>query len=269
MNCREAREGLWPPERPRLLDPEIERAREHVRHCPECARYFQQDRAVLDSWHRLRGVRAPLRVRLHVFQALARARGEGGEVRIAEESTGAPTGEVGRSRARRWMAVAIVALIVVGSVSVVFGSTWSQERVASEPEPAAAGSEAAFVEDYLRRAVGEDYLETSDRAEIARFLRRELGLQSELLELSGLVPTRVEICLLEGRRGAMVVYRLDGERVTHYLVPKRAEDRPPRVAREHGALAVVTWASSTIEEALVGQVSPDTLLQLARDGVSE
>lgn len=258
MTCDEARELLWPPERPRLLAAEIEKAREHVRTCPECLQYLAQDRALLGAYHRLREVEAPLEVRGRVFEALAWGRAK-------------PEAETRQGDASRVWRTALVAVLAV-SVGLTFWS-W-QGSDAGTPPPVAehaddqsgAAVEAAFVEDYLRRAVGEDYLESTDIEEIVQFLRRELGQHVTLLRLSELVPMRVEICLLEGRRGAMVVYRMDGKRVTHYLVPKPAESRPPRVAREHGDLAVVTWASGNLEEALVGEVSSDALLALVRSG---
>lgn len=264
--CEEARELLWPPERPRLLASDVEKAREHVHTCPECVRYLAQDRTLLDAYHHLREVEAPLQVRGRVFQALAYGRSQPGH-----ETLGAGTR---RGGARLGWSVALVAVLAISSGTAF----WSVSRSDGSALPTAAestaherdgGVEAAFVEDYLRRAVGEDFLESTDTDEIVQFLTRELGQHVTLLRLAELVPIRVEICLLEGRRGAMVVYRLDGKRVTHYLVPKPAESRPPSVAREHGDLAVVTWSSMSLEEALVGEVSPDTLLALVRSGLSD
>lgn len=262
MNCRDVREGLWPPERPRLVGPQVERARAHIRSCRECTRWFAEDRATLDTRHSLQSVRAPLRVQAKVFEALARAREGGTRSRVDAMRAGA-------SRLRKRVA-AVGGLLAAGAISaLIIGPRLPPDGGARAGVIGEMGSDAAFVEDYLRRAVGEDYLESSDAEEIARFLRRELGLHSNLLSLAGLVPTRVEICLLEGRRGAMVVYRLDGRRVTHYLVPKAAEERPPRIAREHGSLTVVTWSTDALEEALVGEMPSNELLDLARSGITE
>jgi len=256
MDCHEVRQGLWPPEKPRLLGPEIEEAQHHVRRCPECARYFAQDRALLDACHELKSVRAPLSVRIRVFDALARSR----------EVDGAPMAAPGWTpTARRVLATAALAVTV--TLGLLFGPRLARQGDGAMAE--AARPEEAFVEDYMRRAVGEDYIDTSDREEIIRFLRRELGLESELLDEEDLVPARAEICLLEGRRGAMIVYKKDGRSVTHYLVPKVAEARMPQVAPDHGELAVVTWSSESVEEALVGELPPEQLLELARSGASD
>ena len=128
-----------------------------------------------------------------------------------------------------------------------------------------------FVEDYLRRAVGEDHIETNDPAEVRRFLVRELGLALGPIHFAGLDLSRAEICLLEGRRGAMIVYKIDGAEVSHYLVPRRrAEPRSPAVStRSAGAgvgTPVVTWATPDVEQALVGEVSEAQLIAIAGAG---
>jgi len=140
---------------------------------------------------------------------------------------------------------------------------------------ASADDPAVFVEDYLRRAVGQDHVETNDPTVVTRFLQRELGISVEPLRLAGLEVARVEICLLEGRRGAMILYKLDGAEVSHYLVPR--EDTKPRgpalIGQARGEstveVPVVTWATSRVEQALVGGVGPQRLLEMAGRGTSD
>ena len=52
MDCAQARQSLWPPERPRLVDASARRAREHVASCECCTEWLQQDRALLDAARR-------------------------------------------------------------------------------------------------------------------------------------------------------------------------------------------------------------------------
>lgn len=130
-----------------------------------------------------------------------------------------------------------------------------------------------FVEDYLRRAVGQDHIETSNPAEVTRFLERELGLRFDPIRLAGLDLARAEICLLEGRRGAMIVYKKDGAEVAHYLVPREdAPEREPALSTkgraDSGEMPVVTWATPNIEQALVGEVGAEELLRIAWRGSS-
>ena len=68
---------------------------------------------------------------------------------------------------------------------------------------AAADDPAAFVEDYLRTAVSQEHIETSDPEEIVRFLQREMGVLIRPLDREGLELARAENCLIEGRRGAV------------------------------------------------------------------
>jgi hypothetical protein len=229
------------------------RARAHVASCEACARFFAQDRGLLDALERLRQVRAPLEVRERIFRSLAEARA-GGIPGVEPE---------GRTRARwtPWVAGFATAAAVAASVVAT---------LATRVSPVASDTNVAVAQDYLRRTVGEDYLDTSDPHEVSRFIERELGLILSPLTADGLSVERVEICLLDGKRGAMILYRVRDEKVSHYVVPAGgAGTRAPTVARERAgtggeALPMVTWSASDVNQALVGAVSPDELLALAR-----
>ena len=126
-----------------------------------------------------------------------------------------------------------------------------------------------FFEDYLRRAVGQDHIVTSDPDEIGRFLARELGMQLRPIRLEGLELQGAEICLLEGRRGAMIIYKKNGASISHYLVPREgAQPREPALSMDccgsTSETPVVTWSTRQLEQALVGEISPEQLLSLAR-----
>ena len=261
MRCREARDVLWPPELPRLLEPRVQRARSHVRACTECTLYFAQDRRMLDACHGLRSLRAPAEVRLRVLDVMATAGRRERPATATASYRGGAALRVGRETSRervRVVAALVVAVVGIGGTALGFALTGARVPEATSPSP-----EDAFVGDYLRRAVAQDFLESSDREEIVRFLQRELGLSSGPLHAPGLVPARVEICLLEGRRGAMIVYHFEDRTVTHYLVPDGSPPRAPRVADNRGELAVVTWSSGAVEEALVGEVPVADLLAMA------
>ena len=74
MNCSQARQALWPPEKPRLAGAEVLQARQHVQGCTACESYFAQDRSLLDAYDRASQERAPQDLRERVFDALARER---------------------------------------------------------------------------------------------------------------------------------------------------------------------------------------------------
>jgi anti-sigma factor RsiW len=227
--------------------------------CSACAEYFAQDRALLDTYAQLGQITAPLGVRQRVFDTLAQARLQ------ERASPGRPPADGIRPSA--WLYRASWPLMAATLAVLAWG--W-QGRAAGPPEGAQSG--AVFVEDYLRRAVGEDHIVSSDPAEIQRFLARELGMKLGPIRAVGLELERAEICLLEGRRGAMIVYKKDGVTVSHYLVPRDdARPRDPRVSDskgedEGGALPVVTWSTPALEQALVGALDSRQLLALAEAG---
>lgn len=255
LDCNSAREGLWPPEQPRLHQSDVAEARAHVEECEECQAYFRQDRALLDVYERVRSSRAPIEVREGVFDALSKARW------AATSAEGA----------NRWTRLRVGVLAGAAVVSLAAVGLLATERT----HPEAVDDTSVFVEDYLRRAVGQDRVETSDPGEVRRFLQRELGLQLRPFALAGLEIQRVEICLLEGRRGAMIVYMQDGTQISHYLVPREgAEQRAPTLSSYAGAapsgdMPVVTWATPRVEQALVGELSSRELLRLATLGALE
>ena len=256
MNCTEARYALWPPERPRLAGTAVLEARLHVETCEACQGYFEQDRLLLDVYDRVSRQRTPRRVRERVFDSLARER-----ARALGVPDNADAGVRSVTR-RRW---ALAAVSSIAALFVVALGSFLVERSAPQEE---AG---LFVEDYLRRAVGEDRIITSDVNEISRFLTRELGLSITPMEVEGLRLAGAEICLLDGRRGAMIRYIEDGREISHYVVPKSgAVQREPAVSsqlRSGNAMgpSVITWATPQVEQALVGEVAPARLMELARN----
>ena len=252
MNCSEARHTLWPPERPRLAEAEVLEARRHVQGCTACESYFSQDRSLLEAYDRASQERAPKILRERVFDALARERSRGLGVTPAT-----------RHVSRRWIltaAASTIGLLAGGSVVLL------QSRVG------APGDGGLFAEDYLRRAVAEERIVSSDAVEVSRFLTWELGRPISPMRLAGLRLTSAEICFIEGRRGAMIVYVDDGREISHYLIPREGtQERDPEPASgwslSSGAdgPALITWATPEIEQALVGEVPEARLLALARN----
>lgn len=263
MKCDRARQLLWPPEEPRLASSGVLEARRHVESCEACRDYLAQDAIILAALRRAREVRAPAGVRERIFDALA-------QERMATEA--------GTTRKRRWRLVAalstaaLLALVSVPSVVLFVTDSRSGPSLPAETEVA---TNAAFVEDFLRRAVQAEHIETSDPGEVAEFLARELGLQDpEPLTLARYDLAGAEICIVEGVRGAVVVYKQDGKALYHYLIPKAggeatapalASARPPEWSGIAEVPAVVTWATTEVQQALVSDMPPEELLSLARE----
>ena len=262
MNCSEARHALWPPERPRLAEAEVLEARRHVQGCPSCESYFAQDRSLLDAYERAGKERAPQILRERVFDALARERAKGLVSAVAEAPAGVE-GQPRRNVSRRWIlaAAASVAGLLAGGFAVSLRDV-----------PDGLNDGGLFAEDYLRRAVSQERLVSSDAAEIGRFLTRELGRPIRPIQIAGLRLTSAEICLIEGRRGAMIQYVEDGREISHYLIPREGtQRRDPEPASAFspssgaGGPRLITWATPEIEQALVGEVAEARLMELARN----
>jgi anti-sigma factor RsiW len=255
MTCAEARFAVWPPERLRLAEDAVCEAREHLAECEECRAYFEQDDQLLKAYQALRAQRAPRRVRERVFDALARERAQAMGITVLEEEhrrLPLPT------TSRLLVAAALVTL--AASAGALVGGRSSGTEMTDAP----------FVEDYLRRAVGQDRLDTDDASEVTRFVMRELGVMITPAQFAGIQVEAVEVCLLDGRRGAMIKYVLDGREVSHYVVPKADSERRDPAPIElgggsepHGP-AVITWSSGRVEQALVGDLAAERLLELAR-----
>ena len=249
MNCSEARHALWPPERPRLAEAEVLEARRHVQGCPACESYFAQDRMLLEAYDRAGRERAPQALRERVFDALARERSRSLDQDLAT-----------RRISRRWVLAA--AASVVGLLAGGFA-------VSLRNVPEALNDGGLFAEDYLRRAVAQERIASSDAGEVSRLLTRELGRPIQPLQVAGLRLTSAEICLIEGRRGAMIQYVQDGKEISHYLIPRdgtQQRDPEPASAWSSGGAggpALITWATPEIEQALVGEVPEDQLMELA------
>ena len=271
MNCSEARHALWPPERPRLAEAEVLEARRHVQGCPACESYLAQDRRLLEAYDRAGKERAPQILRERVFDALARERSKGlgltpsggADASAVAEAPAGVEGPARRNVSRRWIlaaAVSVAGLLAGGSV------------VSLRNVPDALNGGGLFAEDYLRRAVAQERIVSSDAAEVSRFLTRELGRSIRPLQVAGLRLTGAEICLIEGRRGAMIQYVEDGREISHYLIPREGtqpRDPEPAVAWSSsgsaGGPALITWATAEIEQALVGEVPEAHLVELARN----
>ena len=260
MDCRETRRVLWPADILRVSDADVERALEHAETCEGCGKFLEQDRRVARLIHdAVPRVRTPRELRERLYTALARER--------AGPATARATG---RRRTGRWLAVG--ALIVAG-VALSATGHWLVGLGRAAP-PA-----AAFAEDYLRRVVEQQELQSTDRQEIASFFAREIGVNVPPPAVPEYEVERATICLMNGRRGGVVEYRADGRQFSYYVLPLGrggaglrggvdvrlvASDGGwfPAVGRERG-LGVATWWDGKYQHALVGNLPVGELKQLA------
>jgi hypothetical protein len=244
MECARARAAVWPPQRPRIADAELIAARAHIASCAACRAHFEIDGWLAEARQRLLGAAPEKAIRERVFEAVAEAR----SVRSRE----------GRSRRSRVIGIGLLAAVAAAALLT------ATIRLATAPGDRPL--DAAFVDDYMRLAVREDHIMTTDSAEVRRFLLRELGTAIAPLTSPGFRIVGAEVCLLEGRRGAMIRYETAAGTVSYYLLPRPgATDRPPTVgAAPAGGAALVKWVSGSVERALVGPLPVGDLLGVAR-----
>jgi hypothetical protein len=159
-------------------------------------------------------------------------------------------------------------LALAASAVVFLASSFGVGRAPTADDP------GIFAEDYLRRAVGQDMIVSADPQEVRRFLQRELGRNLGPMQLAGLEVESAEICLINGRRGALILYKSSSGPISHYLVPLDGlQPRAPAVTEYHSGPAghrmpLVTWSTQALEQALVGEVEPAELLRIAALGVA-
>ena len=269
MRCDEARGLLWPPEQPKLAETELLEARQHVEACESCQDYLALDAALLDGYRTVPRILAPPGLRERVFDVLAQER------LAATQREPRPSVPL-RQPLSRWgaLALGVAAFLVVVSLagrSPVDPSSSVQTQVAAP----AAEEGAAFVDDFLRRAVQAEHLGTSDPGEVAEFLQRELGIAVAMpLDAPDFDLAGVEICIVEGVRGAVIMYKQNGVVLYHYVIPKPGEGEaepslstasPPQWAGSTASPSVVTWATQGgMQQALVSDLPPEDLLAIAR-----
>lgn len=256
-DCAEARECLWPTDRPRLVDAQVRAAREHMAACEHCRAFVRDSRALGSAFQALAGRPVPEDLAARVRASL-----------LDHSAAYAP--RTSRKHHRGWRRPSALA----GGVLAVLAATAWLVAVRTDSPPVALATEdasdaTAFVDDYLRQAVAQQRIQSSDLSTVRSWLMGELGLSMKPIRHAGLQLTGAEICLLRGRLGAMIHYELDGMPVAHYLLPAQgAEPRAPALAaaeRTHGMeTPLVTWASRSVEQALVGEVDPEHLLAMAR-----
>jgi len=292
MDCHEARARLLPWDHPRLATPEIVEARAHIEGCTDCLSFLALDAAFRRRLERVEGAGIAIGPRVRILESLAQEEALALEGQDLGQESGTPPAAWGRGGGtgappsssegspRRWMGRAAVAAVLLILATGPHSADFPAPQVAAGPEvpgplplPVAR---AGLVEDFLRRAVQAEHIETSDAREVSEFLGRELGLSARLVEEAGMELARAELCVVDGIRGAVVIYKVDGKVLYHYLIPSPGSEvrKPDGVRSIAGGIDgsvglgtdpfLVSWASQGVQHALVGEFPPEELLRVAR-----
>ena len=193
---------------------------------------------------------APVAVRERIFTALARARVTGVSLPIA-------------SRPRSWWMTAALLLLACG-----VGLLWGTRSPHDGSDRVGHDSLSAVAEDHVR-SLSDQRILASETATVANWLGRYVPFAVHMPVLPHAQLEGGRLCFLQGQRGVVLWYRVDGRLVSYYIMPRTAHDHAvPALSSFHqGAEAgyrVVAWRQDGLLHALVGALPYARLLELAR-----
>lgn len=248
--CEQALENLWPLGEPGRGDSAelAAAARRHIEECGACQEFLCRDRTLQ---RRLREIRPGSSADCFPEEArttlLAHLAGREPGVRAIESA-----------RSRRlpaWFEAAIgtAAAVVLLASGLVFSSS------AQSPVP-----DNAFARDYTLAALPQLVSTELTPSQVAAFYERQFGDVMEPAALLAAPVRRVAVCDVDGRRGAMVEYDFEGERLVYYQLPLEGmEGTKLRTGRE-GSLNMARWGDAESEHVIVSEMPADTLMSIAR-----
>lgn len=259
IRCGRARRLLWPDEALRVLDPELEEARAHLEECEACERFIADMRRARERVRVLAPrPEAPPEVRERLFTALARERAA---LPPAPAKRSSPFGRPGR----RGAAIAAAVLGLLATMLVV---------AVRREDPSLAGVPiAAITEDHIR-ALQDQAIRTSATDSLSAWLAARVAFAVNVPEIPDVPLEGGRLCLLDGRRSAVLRYRVDGRPVSYYMIPAGLGEEPAAdpgrfVHEAEAGYRIVTWRAAGLVHALVGDVPRDRLTEVARSCVQK
>ncbi len=254
MKCGTARRIGWPDSSPRVLDDDGEAAAQHIAECAAC-RAFVEDMEEIAS--RLStssiSVTAPREVRERIFSTLSRSR--------SGISNAAPRGTPWR----------LYAMMSAAAVLLIAGSVW---RVTSS-RPQETTMVSLLADDH-RRALQTDGIASESVPVVTQWLSSRVGfaVHPPIFASGRLVGAR--LAELNGQRGAVLVYRIDGKPVSYYILPASDEAKSSQIGGEPTVrlfqwrgFHVAAWEEPGLTQALVGDLSQARLAFLARECITQ
>lgn len=238
--CEDVRERLWPLDELRAVVEGEGDARAHLEGCSDCQAFFRRDGALTSRLRSVEpGAQAPAEFRERLMAALAQAE-------MAQPGERAWPGRLSRAAPL----IAVAATMLIAALGLL--------RLAPQ------SLDALYVEAYQEGDPEEMVLWAPEGDQAYEFFMRELGLPvTPVIFAEGRVK-RAVICLIEGRRTAVIEYELDGHTVAHYRSPIASEDGGGAMhsATEDG-VCVVRWSDGEFEHALVADIPEEELRVIA------
>jgi anti-sigma factor RsiW len=222
MSCGEARRLAWPDAGPRAVGRATEAAMAHVAQCAACQSFIADMQAMASGLasHAPRPA-APREVRERIFARIAQARSER---------------EFRRANRFAVTRAAAVVVVVMTALALLMWRVAGDRETVPDPLSQLAGDH--------RRATGAEGMVSSDTTEVAGWLSSRVGFAVHVPIFAGgdLLGARVHD--LDGRRGAVIAYRIDGRNVSYYLMPTTplSGGTPVPDATTGPAERVATWA---------------------------
>lgn len=246
MRCGTARRLLWPGMGPQAITDAIETAQAHQRTCEACRRFVAAQEASAAQLSKLAdGPIAPAAVRERIFNRLARER-------------------VGRSA--QTLRTTAVGVSIVAAGLLIAGGFWVTD--AKRHDSDSQQQLVAVAEDHVRSRHAESIAAT-DVATVQRWVAGRAPFAVHIPLMPGAALQGARLCYMDGRRGVVLRYQVDGRELSYYIMPAEPSSAAP-IAREqflHGAqrgYQVVAWHDLGLVHALVADLPEDRLLQLAR-----
>jgi len=254
MKCGTARRIGWPDGSPRVLDDNGEAAAQHMAECAACRAFVEDMREIASRLSTSsEGVTAPREVRERIFSTLSRTR--------SGISGAAP-------RSIPWRLYAMVSAAAVLLIAV---SVW---RVSSaRPEKATI---ASLLADDHRRAFQTDGIESEKLPVVTQWLSSRVGFAVHAATFTNGRLVGARLAEVNGQRGAVLVYRIDGQPVSYYILPASDEARSNQITGELAirlfqwrGFHVAAWEEPGLSHALVGDLPQARLAVLARECITQ
>lgn len=262
-SCEQTRRILWPRDRPRGFVGGEEDARAHFSECADCQAFFAADTKLSGVLGRYGGgAKAPPALRARVLAAIVREERQAAGGATASRIATSDDGRTRRSESHGRGAIGLIAATVLLAALPV---TFLVARDGGGP------TEDLFVQDYLRRAVEENVLESPDAAAVSHFFMSELGVAVTPTRVKNAEMTRAMVCLLRSQRAAMVEYRLGDRTVAHYMLPRvdRSVGLTALLTESQHGVQVAAWSDDAFEHVLVSDLPESELAQLASNEFAE
>ncbi len=251
--CGRTRRLLWPDAGPRVASAEVIEAQEHLSACLSCQRFLAEMRAVADAAATALAVTAPGGFRERLFDALARRR------------TSVPSAE----RRRRRSSAPIIAAASLVLVSVALAGLLRQRSTSISARDVLS----ALADDHAH-TLAEAHIASSDQATVARWLSSRVPFAVFVPVLPGTAIREARVVMVDGRATAVVEYAVHGEVMSYFIIPMGddgSRDTGPLrfVHASRNGYRFVSWYEPGLLHAMVGNVSPSQLEQLARHCVNQ